>query len=650
MPSPSLFRYFTTPIYYANGSPHAGHIYATTLASILKLHYTHRGFETRFLTGLDEHGEAVQEKAKEKSLEPQNLVDQMAVEWKRVFADFKINYDVFLRTTSAEHVRNVQDILAHCHQKGDIYFGEHEGYYCVKCEGFLNSSERDENNCCLIHKRPTELRKEKNYFFKMSNYRAQLKELIAQKKIVAQERYVNELMSMLDNMEGDLSISRPKSRLTWGIELPFDKEHVAYVWFDALPNYVTGIGGFKAAHTSPFWHNAHHILGKDILKFHGIFWPAMCLSLGIAVPKLLVTGWLLKDGHKMSKSLGNVFSVADIAHYGKDMFVNYVFRVANPGEDIDISIKSYTDRYNADLANGVGNLLARTLTMVDKYCDGFLPQFDPKHVDATEQKPIAARVEEVFKVVEKAFDEFRIADALNEISTLVALADRHITRMKPWELAKKSDADTQALLKNVLAFSVALLRSVGFLSAAFFPQKMQELLTSLGEENAAPGEFFTHGRDFFAIRSGFKVTHIPKLFDRFEAVPAVNKAEKTMETQTPAAPAAPTDPIIQIQDFSKVILRVATVVRAEHVEGSDKLLRLIVSLGALGERQVFSGIKEWVKPEDIVNHKVIIVSNLAPRKMKFGMSEGMLLTAEGLNGEVCPVYLGENLVEGSILV
>lgn len=652
MSSLSLFRYFTTPIYYANGSPHAGHIYATTLAGILKQHYTHRGFATRFLTGLDEHGEAVQEKAKEKNLEPQSLVDEMAVEWTRVFASFQINYDVFLRTTSAEHVRNVQAILTHCHQKGDIYFGEHEGYYCVKCEGFLNSSERDENNFCLIHKRATELRKEKNYFFKMSNYRAQLKELIAQKKIVAQERYVNELMSMLENMEGDLSISRPKSRLTWGIELPFDTEHVAYVWFDALPNYVTGIGGLQAAHTSPFWQNAHHILGKDILKFHGIFWPAMCLSLGIAVPKLLVTGWLLKDGHKMSKSLGNVFSVTDITHYGKDMFVNYVFRVANPGEDIDISLKSYTDRYNADLANGIGNLLARTLTMVEKYCDGVLPTFESEAFHPTEHTPIAARVEEVFNSVEKAFDEFRIADALNEISTLVSLADKHITRMKPWELAKKSDYEIQTTLKNVLAFSVALLRSIGFLSAAFFPQKMQELLVSLGEENTKPEVFFTHGRNFFGIHSGFKVTHIPKLFERFEAPisAASNKIEKNMEPNTPAAVPSPAEHFIQIQDFSKVALRVATVVRAEQVEGSDKLLRLVVSLGTLGERQVFSGIKEWVKPEDIVNRKVIIVSNLAPRKMKFGMSEGMLLTAEGLGGEVCPVYLGENLAEGSTLV
>jgi methionyl-tRNA synthetase len=383
----SNYRFFTTPIYYANGNPHAGHVYATILTSILKTHYVQRGMNVKFLTGLDEHGEAVQDKAKELGIEPQKLVDEMSVLWKNEFKRFGINNDIFIRTTDKDHIKNVSDILNYCYKKGDIYFGEHEGYYCVKCEGFLSNNERDENNYCLVHKRPTELRKEKNYFFRTSKYRNQLKEFISQGKITQQGHYINELLAMLNCLEGDLSISRPKTRLSWGVELPFDTDHVAYVWFDALPNYITGIGGLDAARTSEYWKNVHHILGKDILKFHGIFWPAMCLSLDLPLPKLLVTGWLLKDSHKMSKSLGNVVSVDQILHYGRDMFVNYVYRVTNPGDDIDISWKYYFERYNSDLANGVGNLLSRTLTMIEKYFSKTIPKFNREYL-LDEQKEI----------------------------------------------------------------------------------------------------------------------------------------------------------------------------------------------------------------------------------------------------------------------
>ncbi|MBX9702691.1 MAG: class I tRNA ligase family protein, partial [Silvanigrellaceae bacterium] len=249
----SKIRYFTTPIYYANGKPHAGHVYATLLVSILKKHYLTRGFLVKSLTGLDEHGEAVQEKAHEMGLTPQGLVDAMAQDWQKDFAALNLDFDIFLRTTSPSHINNVQQILSHCYKNEDIYFGEHEGHYCVKCEGFLTTSERDENHFCLIHKRKTEARKEGNYFFKISKYKKILLELISQGHIVEQERYKNELLNMLESFQGDLSISRPKSRLTWGIDLPFDSEHVTYVWFDALPNYVTGIGGLCEAKESKYW-------------------------------------------------------------------------------------------------------------------------------------------------------------------------------------------------------------------------------------------------------------------------------------------------------------------------------------------------------------------------------------------------------------
>ncbi|KAB8037054.1 methionine--tRNA ligase [Silvanigrella paludirubra] len=660
-------RYFTTPIYYANGSPHAGHVYATILTSILKTHYSQRGENVKFLTGLDEHGEAVQDKAKELEISPQKLVDDMAILWKKEFARFELNNDIFIRTTDKDHVKNVQDILNYCHKKGDIYFGEHEGYYCIKCEGFLTNSERDENNNCLVHKRPTELRKEKNYFFRTSKYRDKLIDLISQGKITHQEKYKNELLGMLKNLEGDLSISRPKTRLTWGIELPFDKEHVAYVWFDALPNYVTGIGGLDQARTSEFWKNVNHIIGKDIIKFHGIFWPAMCLSLDIPLPKLLITGWLLKDAHKMSKSLGNVVTVDQILHYGRDMFVNFVFRATNPGDDIDISWKSYFERYNSDLANGVGNLLSRTLAMIEKYFERKIPKFHLNELN-DEQKEIVKISQNALINVTKSFDEFRIADAMNEISNLVSLADKLIANQKPWEIAKNNDEKSLAQLENILATCVGVLRTVGYLSYSFHPSKMNELLLSIGENLNHTPPSINKVKEFTSIYSGFVCDHIPKLFNRIDIaaelaaiepdkkkeikkseVKKVDKSEKLSNIENKNSDTNLATDIIQIQDFSKVQMRVGTVVSAECVDGSDKLLKLVVSLGEFGERQIFSGIREWVKPEEVVNHKVIIVCNLAPRKMRFGTSEGMMLSTDTIEGKISPVFLPEYLKEGSLL-
>lgn len=658
------YKYFTTPIYYANGDPHAGHVYATILASILKTHYLHRGMEVKFLTGLDEHGEAVQSRAKELEVTPKQLVDKMAALWKNEFEKFEINNDIFIRTTDKNHIKNVQDILNYCYKKGDIYFGEHEGFYCIKCEGFLTSNERDEHNNCLVHKRPTELRKEKNYFFKTSKYREQLIELISSHRITHQERYKNELLSMLNSLEGDLSISRPKTRLTWGVELPFDTEHVAYVWFDALPNYITGIGGIEAARKSEFWKNAYHILGKDILKFHGIFWPAMCLSLDVPVPKLYVTGWLLKDGHKMSKSLGNVVTVDQILHFGRDMFVNYAFRVTNPGEDIDISWKAYFERYNADLANGVGNLLSRTLTMIEKYFDNKIPKFYFDFL-TDEQKEIKNSSVNAINNVIKYFDEFRIADAMTEIWNLISITDKHIANQKPWDLYKSNNENDLKCLSNILAVSIAVLRVVGYASYSFFPKKMECLLKSIGENVLDLSNCLERSKDFYAINFEFVINDIPKLFSRIDINKELELVEKKNIVTNVEVKKLKNENIekriksennnnntsseIQIQDFAKIEMRIATVISAECVEGSDKLLRLLVSIGELGERQVFSGIREWIKPEEIVNQKVIVVTNLAKRKMRFGVSEGMVIATETVEGKVSPIFLSNHLKEGALL-
>lgn len=660
-------KYITTPIYYASGEPHAGHIYSTALMNILGRHYLHRGMQSKTLTGMDEHGEKIEEKAKAAGKSAQTLVDEFALRWKDIFAQFNLSYDIFMRTTGKEHKENVQHILRHCFDKGDIYFGEHEGRYCVDCEAFLTSKEMDEQSNCLVHKRPTELRKEGNYYFKIQKYLPQITELVRAGKIVTQRRYINELIGLCESFDGDLSISRPKSRTSWGIELPFDSQHVAYVWFDALPNYVTGVGGVEAAKTSPFWQSATHVIGRDILKFHGLFWPAILLSLELPMPKLCVTGWLLSGGHKMSKSLGNVISPADLLPLGRDAFVNSVFRLANPGEDVDITIKTIVERYNADLANGIGNLASRTLVMVEKYFDGVLPSFH-RESQTEEEKRIAETAEKLSAAVQSAFDDFRLADALNQIWELVSFADKYIAGQKPWELGKHSDETSRLRLANVLAHSTAVIRTVGYLSASFFPERMTELLASIGEDTTTLTDSMRRAEDFYAIKTGFKLGEIPRLFQRMEmpasAVQsgATTATEKTAATKQKSAvsqtqsqsqsqipPESKESGFISIEDFSKVQIRVGTVINAELVEGSNKLLRLKVSLGELGTRQIFSGIREWITPEELVNRKVLIASNLAPRKMKFGVSEGMLLSTESHAGKVTPVFVAEELTEGSLL-
>ena len=653
----SAYRYFTTPIYYATGNPHAGHMYTTILASILKHHYQHRGQDVRLLTGLDEHGEAVQETAQKQELSPQALVDAMAQEWEKQFSRFEIDYDIFMRTTHPDHIKNVTEILNYCYQKGDIYFGEHNGYYCVKCEGFLTVQEQDEHHSCLVHKRPAQLRQEKNYFFRTSKYRQQVLSLISSGHLCSQERYKNELLAMADHLlDSDLSISRPRARLSWGIPLPFDQDHVAYVWFDALPNYITGVGGLQAAKTTPYWKNVFHLLGKDIIKFHGIFWPALCLSLDLPVPKLLVTGWLLKDSHKMSKSLANVVTTDELLHYGRDMFVNFVFRTSNPGEDLDISWPIYFERYNSELANGIGNLLARTLTMAKKYCQNTIPYFHQNSL-LPEQKEIEQSSTQALFSIEKAFDSFAIADALAQISFLVRLVDKHIAAQKPWELASQKEHSSSAhiQLENILATSCAVLRVIGYATLAFFPKKMKELLESLSEDTSCFSNSFAKAKKFFSISSGAKIHTVPKLYARIDIQAELKKLEQNTAASCPNLLSTQSKmndlnfSCVTLDDFSKMHIRTATVISAQHVEGSQKLLRIVVSLGELGEKQIFSALRQWVSPEEIINRKVLVLTNLVPRKMKFGISEAMILSAETLDHQVHPVYVSENLKEGDLL-
>lgn len=668
-------RYFTTPIYYATGEAHIGHLYANTLMGLFRNHHHLLGRNTLTLTGLDEHGEKVEETAETQGVSPQALVDAYATRWKKTFADFGLPHDIFLRTTSAEHVANVKAFLSACHAKDDIYYGEHEGRYCVGCEAFLTDKEMDTAFHCLTHKRPTEVRKEGNYYFRTQKYLPELKSRIQNGEILVQRRYVNEVLAMLDSLEGDLSISRPKTRTEWGIELPFDASHVTYVWFDALSNYVTGVGGLEAARKSPFWAGATHIIGKDILKFHAIYWPAMLLAVGLPLPRLLVHGLIQSGGHKMSKSLGNVIGPDTLQPYGRDAFVNHTMRIVNAGDDLDLTFKAYFERYNADLANGIGNLASRTFAMVEKYFNRVLPELDRVSFTENEVK-IANTLSNLPKIVQACFENFAQADALNAIWEVIGKCDLLITEAKPWDLAKNETPAARTRLANVLGLTLASLRCVGYLAWPYFPEKMEELLRALGEDTTNMKGSWSRLENTLSLQSGSAFSEVPKLFARIDITAELVKLEganpesqvKPAKPNSKSAPANPpssgstplakstsgsgaagTEGTIGIEEFSKVDMRVGTVVSADLVEGSDKLLRLQVSLGELGTKQIFSGIRQWVKPEEIVNRCVLVVVNLAPRKMKFGVSEGMVLSTDTLAGGVSPVYVSDTLKEGARL-
>lgn len=664
-------RYFTTPIYYASGMPHAGHLYTTLLLQILKEHHVSAGHRVVTLTGMDEHGEKIAEKAQAAGLDPQTFVDGLKENWLSAWNAFGLSFDVFMRTTSQDHKKTVQDIWRYCHEKGDVYFGEHEGRYCVDCESFQTEKEMDEAGNCLIHRRPTEVRKEGNYYFRTTRYKDQIRDLINRGKLVRNKRYANELLGLLDALDSDLSVSRPKSRTSWGIEVPFDADHVSYVWFDALPNYVTGVGGIDSARTSALWQNAVHLLGKDILKFHGVFWPAMLLSLDLPVPELLVHGWLLQGGAKMSKSLGNVVTLQSVqSELGKDAFVNLVFRLVNPGDDLDISEALVVERYNADLANGLGNLVSRACGLAGRAFDGSFPDlalFAGHDFNERERELIRAATA-LPAAVRKALDDFRTADALREIWALIALTDKYLTDEKPWALVKGTHEGDQDRAQTVLALACGVIRTIGFLAYPFFPERMADLLSYLGEDASARIGFYDQASLFFASTKGRKLGATPQLFPRKEVVvPAaahepkqpkatVKEASKPGKAEAPSGRSpqsegkSATAPSVTFQEFSAVQVRVGLVEKAETVEGSDKLLRLEVSLGELGVRQIFSGIRTWVRPEEIAGRKVLIAANLEPRKMRFGVSEGMVLSTESAEGQVRPVFVSDEIEPGSLLV
>ena len=634
------YYYVTTPIYYANGHPHLGNTYTTTLADALTRFHRFLGEETFFLTGTDEHGDKVHQAAVAAGKTPLQFTTEVSELFKRTWKELGLEYSRFIRTTEEQHKSVVSSILAKIHAKGDIYFGEYGGLYCVGCERFLTEKELVDGKC-PDHQTVPQFVSEKNYFFRMSKYQDALIHHIKEvaPDFIRPERYRNEVLAMLREPLEDLCISRPKSRLTWGIELPFDSNYVTYVWFDALINYLSGIGYPDDERFGKFWPNCEHLVAKDIIKPHGIFWPAMLLAADIPLYKhLSVHGYWVTPTGKMSKSLGNVVDPVAIKNeYGMDVFRYYVFREMVFGIDGTFNSETLEARYNADLANNLGNLVSRTLAMVSRYREGVVPK--PAKAEAIDDE-LKQNASSCGPDVAALIERMELSKALERIWSLIDAANVYIDRTKPWTLAK--DESNHSRLDTVLYYQAETLRVVASILTAFLPETSAKIFSFLGYS----GSELTNEQTQVAcsswgrLKPGQKVEKGEALFPRSDLN---GKADKASAAQAP-----PSEGLLSYDEFSKLDLRVGQILQAEAVPKSEKLVRLEVDLGdELGARQIIAGIRKHYAPEDLVGRKIAVVANLKPAKLMGLESRGMVLAASDVHGNLELVSVGAMLPTGS---
>ena len=610
--------YITTPIYYVNASPHIGHAYTTIVADVLARYHRMAGVETFFVTGTDEHGDKIAEAAQKAGVTPQEYADRISAQFRSLWPELSITNDYFIRTTDKNHVETVRYILDKVHASGDIYFGQYEGYYCVGCERFYMEKELADGKC-PDHQTKPQYRKESNYFFRMSKYQDWLIDYIGKHPdFIRPERYKNEVLAFLREPLEDLCISRPKTRLEWGITLPFDENYVIYVWVDALINYVTALDYPAGEKFKKFWPVAQHLIAKDILKPHGIYWPAMLKAAGIEPYRHLnVHGYWNSDQSKMSKSLGNVVKPLDLKDkYGLDAFRYFLLRDMVFGLDSNFSEEAFVQRLNSDLANDLGNLVSRTITMAIKYCDGKVPAVEQKHYDNL----LLAAAGRTVAEVENCFEEMSLHKALIAIWEFINITNKYIVENEPWTLGK--DPENGEKLIAIMYNLLAALRATAILISPFMPGTARKILQQIGiEENQKLD--LAGVRDWGSLKTGNPLTRGESLFPRIE---------KDKEKPAPVKAAAiDLKPEIDYDDFAKVDLRVATILAAQMVPKSNKLVQLKIDIGE--ERTIVAGIGKDYKPEDLIGKQIVIVANLKPAKLMGVESRGMLLatdTAEGL--------------------
>ncbi|MCC6953624.1 MAG: methionine--tRNA ligase [Deltaproteobacteria bacterium] len=672
-PTPPSTYYVTTPIYYVNGDPHLGRGYTTTLADVLTRYHRLLGRETFFLTGTDEHGEKISQAAEKRGIPPQQFVDEVAETYRKAWETLRIEYSRFIRTTDPQHKAVVAGILQKVYDQGDIYFGDYGGNYCVGCERFLTDKELVDGKC-PDHQTVPQYVAEKNYVFRMSKYQDRLIEHITKvaPDFIRPERYKNEVLGLLREPLEDLCISRPKSRMDWGIELPFDSNFVAYVWFDALINYITGLDYPDGKNFSKFWTSCEHLIGKDIVKPHAVFWPTMLMAAGIPLfDHLTVHAYWLTPTGKMSKSLGNVVDpIQVVKEYSHDVFRYYICREMTFGLDGVFSFDTLDTRYNADLANNLGNLVSRSLAMTHKYRNGVVPaSAHHEDLESDLQSQAKTTVADYFRYMTSR----EIHRALESVWALVNAANVYIDRTKPWTLAKTdaSDPAAKAALDASLYHQLESLRLVAVLISPFMPDTSASILRflSYSPENAQK-ECVVGNTGWGRLQPGVTVEKGEALFPRREKteknvneVSAPTTKPEQSATTAPAtvatAPVAATPAatptadaasagVISIDEFFKVKLRVGQILAAEKVAKSEKLLKLRVDLGEGGEgRQILSGIAKYYQPEDLVGRKVAVVANLQPAKLMGLESQGMILAAEDATGNLELIAISPLLAPGA---
>ncbi|MHB9145238.1 MAG: methionine--tRNA ligase [Symbiobacteriia bacterium] len=637
--------YVTTPIYYPNDNLHIGHSYTTVAADALARYHRYRGHDTWFLTGTDEHGQKIERKAASVGKTPIAYVDEVVVGIKRLWAALHISYDDYIRTTEPRHERVVQQIFQQLYDQGDIYKAEYEGWYCVGCEAFYTETQVKDwpGGKCPDHDKPPEWVKEESYFFRLSKYGDRLQAHIeANPEFIQPPSRRNEIVSFIRQGLEDLSVSR--TTFNWGIQVPFDKKHVIYVWIDALSNYITAIGynqdgpGKHGPLWERFWPADVHLIGKDILRFHAIIWPILLMALGLPLPKKVFGhGWVLLQSGKMSKTLGNVVDPLQlIPKYGVDAIRYYLLREVPFGQDGTYSEEALVLRTNVDLANDLGNLLSRTTQMVDKFAGGSVPAL-PAADDDGILRGLAA---EVVREYEAALEQLDIPAALGAIWRLVGRANKYIDETAPWNLAKAPAGDSgRNRLAAVLYNLTETLRLSAVLLVPFLVETPEKIWAQLGLPGDVRALNYDRAVQWGGTPAGARINRGEPIFPRIdlknrEASQPVNESDTNKTAAGPAAgqaaPAGVAD-LITIGDFAKIQLRVAEVTAAEKVEKADKLLKLQIKVGD-ETRQIVSGIAKYYTPESLIGKRIVVVYNLLPAKLRGIESQGMLLAASDENG------------------